>query len=82
MKHEKARNRTKLATKLVVGFTVGSTIGTLILTNTTPAKRLDALKLVVGTSLVSAMVADAIEEKMNEKIDQIFDVFDPAQPEE
>jgi uncharacterized membrane protein len=82
MKHEKARNRTKTVSKLVVGFTVGSTLGTLILTNTHPTKRLEALKLTVGAGLVSAMVADMIEEKMNEKIDQIFDVFDPAQPKE
>lgn len=66
---------TKKVAKFVVGWSVSWTVGNAIANNVNPDNRFRKAEAVVGGVVVGSMVADAAEEHIDKKIDELADLF-------
>ena len=66
---------TKKIVKFVVGMSTAFTVGNVIGNNVNPDNKFRKAECVVGGAVVGSMVADAAEEHIDRKIDEIVGYF-------
>ena len=70
------REMTKKVVKFAVGWATAWTVGNVISNNVNPDNKFRKAEAVVGGVVVGSMVADAAEDHVGRKIDDIFDIFE------